>query len=129
MPVSTINQLRRELFDELMTKRIEVYNTKIKEVQKPLKHAEYFLKEIDYRANIHNSSAKSFYEKCGVKVLEPSFESQKPIRQVTLMHCKHCIKYALNMCKSPEQLVLRDSHGNIYPLKFDCKNCEMSVLS
>ena len=129
MPVSAINQLRRELFEELMTKRIEIYNTQIKEIQKPLKHTEYFLKEVDYRANIHNSSAKLFYEKCGVKVLESSFESQKPIRQVALMRCKHCIKYALNMCKSPKQLVLRDTNGNIYPLKFDCKNCEMSVLS
>ena len=129
MPVSAINQLRRELFEELMTKRIEIYNTQIKEIQKPLKHTEYFLKEVDYRANIHNSSAKLFYEKCGVKVLESSFESQKPIRQVALLRCKHCIKYALNMCKSPKQLVLRDTNGNIYPLKFDCKNCEMSVLS
>lgn len=129
MPVSTINQLRRELFEELMTKRIEIYDSKIKEVQKPLKYAEYFLKEVDYRANVHNKHAKVFYEKCGVKVLEPSFETQKPQRQVALMRCKHCIKYALGICKSPVNLVLRDSHNNTYPLKFDCKNCEMSVLS
>ena len=45
------------------------------------------------------------------------------------MRCKHCIKYALGMCKSPENLILRDAYNNIYPLKFDCKNCEMSVLS
>lgn len=129
LPVSNINKLRRELFEELMAKRIEVYNSNIKETQKPLKYAEYFLKEIDYRANIHNKYAKAFYEKCGVKVLEPSLETQEPKRQITLMRCKHCIKYALGMCKSPENLILRDSYGNIYPLKFDCKNCEMSVLS
>ncbi len=129
MPVSAINQLRRELFEELMAKRIEVYNTKIKEAQKPLKYTEYFIKEVDYRANVHNQSAKKFYEKCGVKITEMSFESSPPQRQVALMRCKHCIKYALGMCKSPQNLVLRDTHGNIYPLKFDCKNCEMSVLS
>ncbi len=38
---------------------------------------------------------KAFYEKCGVKVLEPSLETQEPKRQITLMRCKHCIKYAL----------------------------------
>lgn len=129
LPVSNINKLRRELFEELMAKRIEVYNSNIKETQKPLKYAEYFLKEIDYRANIHNKYAKAFYEKCGVKVLEPSLETQEPKRQITLMRCKHCIKYALGMCKSPENLILRDAYNNIYPLKFDCKNCEMSVLS
>ena len=84
---------------------------------------------VDYRANIHNSSAKQFYEKCGVNVLELSIESKIPNRQVELMRCKHCIKYALNMCKSPEKLQLRDEFGKTYPLEFDCKNCQMKVLS
>ena len=72
---------------------------------------------------------KDFYKKCGVSVKEPSFETQKPQRQVELMHCKHCIKYALNMCKSPKNLFLEDSHGLIYPLIFNCYICEMSVLT
>ncbi len=33
LPVSNINKLRRELFEELMAKRIEVYNSNIKETQ------------------------------------------------------------------------------------------------
>jgi putative protease len=94
-----------------------------------MNYTNYFTNEVDYRANVHNQSAQDFYEKCGVKVLEPSFEKKKPNRQVELMRCKHCIKYALNMCKSPKKLILRDSYGNVYPLKFDCKNCEMKVLS
>lgn len=129
MPVSEINQFRRTIFEELMEKRIEYYNNKIKETQKPLKFVPYFLKEVDYRANIHNESAKQFYEQCGVKVLEPSLESRVPNRQVALMRCKHCIKFALNLCKSPKNLVLKDEFGKTYPLKFDCKNCEMSVMS
>lgn len=128
LPVSEINKLRRDIFEKLIQKRIEVYNTKIKEIAKPLKHIPYFTKEVDYRANIHNKSAKIFYEKCGVKVLEHSFESDPPKRPVALMRCKHCIKFALKMCKSPKNLVLRDEYGKIYPLIFDCKNCEMSVM-
>ena len=112
-----------------MQKRIEVYNTKIKQFQKPLRYAKYFLDEVDYSANIHNQRAKEFYEKSGVRVKEFSFETQKPNREVKLMRCKHCIKYALNMCKSPKNLILRDEFGKTYPLKFDCKSCEMSVLS
>jgi len=128
LPVSEINKLRRDIFEKLMKKRVEVYYTNIKEIAKPLKYVPYFIKEVDYRANVHNKLAKSFYEKCGVKVLEPSFESISPKRAVALMRCKHCIKFALNMCKSPKNLVLRDEFGKTYPLKFDCKNCEMSVM-
>lgn len=128
MPVSEINNLRRELFKKLMDKRLEVYNLN-KEKGRALTIKPYYIKEIDYRANVHNNSAKEFYENIGVDVKEMSFESKKPTRQVSLMRCKHCIKYALNMCKSPKNLVLRDEYNNIYPLKFNCKDCEMEVLS
>ena len=129
MPVSEINHLRRELFEKLMQKRIETYNTKIRQWQNPLKYAEYYEKEVDYRANIHNKSAEEFYINSGANVKEWSLESQKPNRPVALMHCKHCIKYALNMCKTEARLQLRDELGKTYPLIFDCKNCEMSVMS
>ena len=94
-----------------------------------MKYTKYFLDEVDYRANLHNNTAKEFYEKCGAKVLEPSLETKIPERQICLMHCKHCIKFALNMCKSPQKLLLKDENNKLYPLKFDCKNCEMYVMS
>lgn len=127
MPVSEINNLRRELLDKLMNKRLEVYESN-REKGKKLTIKPYYLKEVDYRANVHNSSAKEFYENAGVEVKEMSFENKKPSRQVPLMRCKHCIKYALNMCKSETHLVLRDEFGNIYPLRFNCKSCEMEVI-
>lgn len=129
MPVAEINSLRRFLLEKLMEKRVDIYYEKIKQWQKPLIYSEYYLKEVDYKANIHNKFAKSFYEKSGTKVLETSLELKIPSRQIELMHCKHCIKYSLNMCKSPEKLVLKDEYNTIYPLKFDCKNCEMFILS
>ena len=128
MPVSEINKLRRDLFNLLMQERIKYYNEN-KQWQKTLKYTKYFTDELDYRANVHNNFAKEFYEKSGVNIKEISFESNKPNRQVELMRCKHCIKYALNMCKSSKKLVLRDEKGKIFPLKFDCQKCEMSILS
>ena len=98
-----------------------------KEVSKPLKYAKYFEEQVDYRANVHNTSASEFYKNCGAKVVEPSFESKKPQRKVVLMKCKHCIKYALGICKSPKNIALKDEYGKTYPLKFDCKNCEMRI--
>ena len=128
LQISGVNQLRRELFDKLMQKRLEVYEER-RTFQKPMKHAKYFTSEIDYRGNVHNKQAKEFYEKCGAEVLEPSFETKQPDRQVELMRCKHCIKYALNMCKFPQNLLLRDERNKLYPLKFNCQKCEMSVVS
>ena len=128
MPISEVNKLRRKLFEKLMLKRLERYEDS-RESQKVMTHCQYFENEVDYKANVYNNSAEKFYHKCGVKVLEPAMEKAKPKRQIPLMKCKHCIKYMLNMCKSPKKLVLRDDFGNIYPLKFNCKNCEMEVYS
>ena len=125
MPVSSINELRRSVLDKLMQKRLSEYK---REEQKKMHYVPYYKPEIDYRGNVHNTYAKEFYESCGTKVTEMSFESSRPLREVELMRTKHCIKYALNMCKSSEKLVLRDEFGKIYPLKFDCTKCEMAVL-
>lgn len=123
LPVSGINELRRNILEKLMEKRIENYKrpdgAKIKVIP-------YFEKEIDYRGNVHNSFAKKFYEKRGVKVKGNSFEKQKP-KDAELMRTKHCIKYALGKCKSKEKLFLEDERGQRYPLEFDCKNCEMVI--
>ncbi len=126
MPVSEINNLRRQHFEKLMEKRINLYK---REVQKPLHYSQFYKKEVDYKANVHNKAAEAFYEKCGTKVSEKSLESALPNRKTELMRTKHCIKYALNMCKSKTNLFLTDEKGVKFPLKFDCKNCEMCVLS
>ena len=126
MPVSRINELRRSAFDKLMQKRLDEYK---REEHKNLVYCPYYKSQIDYRGNVHNLSAKDFYKKCGAEVCEMSLETELPKYPGELMRTKHCIKYALGMCKSPEKLVLRDEYGKVYPLKFDCKKCEMSVLN
>ena len=124
MPVSEINELRRTILTQLMEKRVKNYT---RETQNSLKYTECPQKQLDYRANIHNSTAKSFYETCGCEVCEMSAESgSKPTE---LMRTKHCLKFAFNMCKSPKKLFLIDEKGKRYPLKFDCKNCEMIIQS
>ena len=126
MRISELNNLRRIAFAELMEKRLNSYK---REEQNTLKYVPFYKNEVDYKANIHNKKAEEFYEKCGVKVCEYSMESKLPSRQIELMRTKHCIKHALNMCKTPKNLFLQDEKGIKYPLKFDCKNCEMVVLS
>ncbi len=126
MPISEINELRRNVFDELMKKRLSEYK---RDTQKTLKYADFYKKELDYRANVHNKNAQDFYEKCGSGVNEWSMETNIPNRQIELMRTKHCIKYALNMCKSSKKLFLKDEKNVIFPLKFDCKKCEMVLIT
>lgn len=122
MPVAKINEVRRKILSDLMNERLKNYK---RDLQKPLKYAEFPKKELDYRANIHNSEAKCFYENSGCKVCEMSAESGAFPKE--LMRTKHCLKFAFNMCKSPEKLFLIDEKGKKYPLKFDCANCEMVI--
>ncbi len=126
IPVSAINELRRKAFDILMEKRVKNYK---RAAQKPLKIVPYYLQEVDYRANVYNDKAKSFYEECGCKVTEPAVEAEQPTHEYELMRTKHCLKYAFKMCKSPVSLRLRDEYNQIYPLKFDCEHCEMVIHS
>lgn len=126
MPVSYINEIRRKLLFELMAERLKNYP---QETQKPLRYSKFPVEELDYRANIHNRTAKGFYENCGAKICEMSLESTKNFEGKCLMQTKHCLKYAFNMCKSPKKLFLIDEKGKKYPLQFDCKNCMMKVLS
>lgn len=122
LPISRINELRREVLSKLMEERIKNYPQKH---QKPIKFVNYPKEKMDYRANVHNKTAKEFYENCGCNICEMSAESgSKPTE---LMRTKHCLKYAFNICKSPKKLYLIDEKGEKFPLEFDCKNCEMVI--
>ncbi len=126
IPVSAINDLRRKIFEKMTAERLKNYK---REYQKPLDYSLFPVEKVDYTANIHNKTAKEFYKKCGCEVCEMSFESKNyKSYPVELMRTKHCLKYAFDMCKSPEKLFLKDEKGKVFLLKFDCKNCEMVIL-
>lgn len=126
MPISKANEYRRGILDKLLKERVKNYK---REKQKPLRYLQYPLKELDYRANVYNNDALAFYKNCGVNITEMAFEKNPPKHPVELMRTKHCIKYALNMCKSLTQLYLLDEYGKKVKLAFDCKNCEMVILN
>ncbi len=128
IPVSKMNELRRILLNMLSEERLRNYKRK---PQKPIGYAQFTEREIDYKGNVFNSEAEKFYENCNCKVIEPALEAQQSIKSnIELMRTKHCLKFATGLCgKACKKLYLVDSKGKKYPLKFDCKNCEMVVLS
>lgn len=128
VPVSKINELRRSLLTLLSKERLRNYK---RNSQKPISYKEFPSSTMDYRANVFNSEAKEFYKNCNCEVQEPALETFDKIPSgVELMRTKHCLKFASDLCgKSCKRLYLVDLTGKKYPLKFDCKNCEMVVLS
>lgn len=128
LPVSKINELRREILDLLMTERVRNFE---RLPQKPIGYQQFPQNKIDYRGNVFNSEAKDFYGNCGCEVTEPALESCDKIPSgIELMRTKHCLKFAADLCQKPcKKLYLLDEKGKKYPLKFDCKNCEMVLLS
>lgn len=128
LPVSKINELRREILSLLSKERLTNF---VRLSQKPINYSAFPDVKIDYHGNVFNIEAKKFYEECNCNVIEPAIEtSQKVPAGIELMRTKHCLKFAAGLCSQPcKKLYLVDHKGKKYPLKFDCKNCEMVVLN
>ena len=131
LPVSEINKIRRLTLQNLMNERIKNYP---KLVQNPISYAPIGIGNLDSKFNIFNDEAKSFYENCGCEVCDKALESKKIIpAEFELMRCKHCLRYACNLCskevKFNKRLYLQDEKGKKYPLRFECDKCEMVILS
>jgi len=131
IPTSTINQIRRDLLELLIKKRVErfsISNTKRESVT-----SQYFENTINYKGNIANSLSQAFYKKQGVTKFDEAYELQQ-ISDVELMVTRYCIKYEMGICpvkqngKPVGEVYLRDN-SSLYPLEFDCKNCLMKVKS
>lgn len=130
LPVSMLNEFRRELLEKLMKNRLENYKFfTLTPCGRGQGEGYYPQKVLDYKANILNKSAKEFYEKLGFEVAEFAPESGQIVKTgKTAMTCKHCLKYAFNICKSPKRLFLIDEKNKRYELKFDCNKCEMKIV-
>lgn len=95
------------------------------------------LPPLTYLANVANHEAAALYHGMGIRKIEPAFELKQPEKGATLMFCKHCLRYSLGLCLKQakahatyrEPLVLVSNDGRRFPLRFECKNCVMQVLS
>lgn len=133
IPVGELNRIRRELVLKLEQERLHKYNESPKHVRKRNYDIKPIETELDYRANILNDKARQFYESLGCTVLETAAESGTDLTGKTIMTAKHCIRYKLDMClkehNDGKKLYLLDEYNKRYSLEFDCKNCEMKVVS
>lgn len=112
-------------------------------------------RRFDYRSNVANRLARGWLMAHGATDVAPAYEILAPEQseEAVLMTCRHCLRYAMDQCpkekakaarwqesvhsdnvrgaadtawKLPWSLRLPD--GREFPLRFDCKHCEMQVL-
>ncbi|MEY3237398.1 MAG: hypothetical protein RI883_1499 [Bacteroidota bacterium] len=134
LPSSKVNELRREVLENLIDIRIKEYHREEKAIVKT--DHPFPVKELDFTFNVSNRLARTFYKRHGVTEIEKAFELQWDPGKSRVMTTKYCVKYELGKCpkfqrdtmgaKLIEPLTLQ--HGeNEYKLKFNCKPCEMEI--
>lgn len=135
IPASLLATLRRRVIGQLTQKRLDNMprdkrRTCIPDVAPALPQS------LDFTANVANKEALRILQQMGTEKVEPALEIRVPQHPVVLMTCRHCLRRALGAClqkngakEIAEPLTLRLSDGRCFPLKFDCKNCQMLVYA
>lgn len=139
IPSSTLADMRRKAVEAfLRARRITRHIPVRKRASQPSDaKSKEPLPPLTYLANVANHEAAALYHGMGIRKIEPAFELKQPEKGATLMFCKHCLRYSLGLCPKQakthatyrEPLVLVSNDGRRFPLRFDCKNCVMQVLS
>lgn len=128
-PVSLLSSLRRELIEKLLEAKKTSYRFDYRKTED--KTYPYPAKTLDYRDNVANRLAETFYRDHGVEKIEEALEVQKKKKSGrTIMSSRHCILRELGLCLKYNRIKqpLSLQSGNIFLTPhFDCRNCEMHI--
>ena len=144
IPSSVLANMRREIIEEMHNVPFTMY--KSPNVQHPSPNTQHPAYPIPYLYNASNCQAQAFYKEQGVEA--DSFEMPKRTNVSTplplwegqgvglLMQCRYCLRNEMGYCtksgkRAPwkEPLTISISDGREFQLQFDCKNCQMNVIS
>ncbi len=153
IPLATLNALRRTALEELEKQRLADFPRVLGGAV--MNNVPFPEKSLTYLGNVLSDRARAFYQRHGVTKIEPAAESGLEMHGRKVMTTKHCLMHQLGYCarfpitksaapavvQAPGSmpkamprtltlalpLALIDEHGNRYPLRFNCLNCEMEV--
>ncbi len=148
VPMSAANGLRREALEKLAEVVRKAHHRGVRNPELP--DARFPEDHFDFRGNVANAPAESFWKAHGVIRIEPAAEADRTPLATTdsLMHTRHCVRWTLGLCPrqtkgdeaakerfkamngghlKPEPLYLTDDKGRRLVARFDCKACEMHV--
>ena len=133
----TLNELRRKAVELLKEYRLKHFHPEDR-----VRHDQnqpYPVAELDYRANVINDKAESFYKHHGVNEIERGLEQTGDYDGKALMTTKYCLRYELGCClqgkntfapkadiRPSDTLVLRNNDRR-FRLEFDCQQCLMKI--
>lgn len=133
VPVAILNALRREVLEGLAAARRA--NHPLKQSKVTRNTIPYPEKILDFRGNVLNNQARTFYRRHGVETIEPAAESGVDLRGRAIMTTRYCLKHQLGLCSKDgqpirhhEPLSLVDSEGHRLTLRMDCARCGMDVI-
>lgn len=128
IPISTLNEMRREVLEKLAAVRVE--NRPAAEGSIIKNDVLYPETEISYLGNVLNQHAEAFYRRHGVTSIEPAAESGLDLRGRKVMTTRYCLKNQIGLCSgdATEPLFLIDAEGHRFELRFDCGRCEMEIF-
>ena len=131
MSASSLNGIRRKIADALDTLPCGKKDILLRDLEKTRKTA--LQKDVTYKANVSNRLALKLYQEAGAETVSQAYELSHH-EDAELMRSKYCIRYELGIC--PVHHKVKDSgplfllnNGQRFALKFDCRNCEMTVIS
>ena len=129
-----LNQSRRALVTALETQRQQAYPRQTA-APRPSPYP-FSDTTLDFRANVSNHLARTFYEKRGVTKMADAFEVSRPKAGAQLMQTKHCIRYGMGLCQGPGKpgkdsataapLYLENDKGR-FEVVFNCNDCGMDI--
>lgn len=133
IPASILTNWRRQVCDLLLNTHLTAYERDRSQQPNDEQLRQLLPHQLTYTANVANHLAKEFYKEHGVEQIADAFEIEQPSGKVPIMTCRYCLRHALGCCLKKtkgdsRQLSLRLPDGRTFPLKFDCKKCEMQVL-
>lgn len=128
IPISEISKLRKQLIHWINIANLTTYPFEYRRKENFLVKFPY--SKLDFRDNISNLLSQKLYNEHGIEVPEKSLECGKNKEDIVLMSSKYCILKETGLCgKKLQHPLYLQSGGNKLKLRFNCKDCEMEVIS
>lgn len=131
LTAAQLNDLRRSVLNKLEECIVKNY---VRTERKPAESVvDYPEKILDFRANVVNKLSENFYRKRGVTEIQPGYELLEDNVGAVVMTSRYCIRRECGMClKNPKTKcrgkLFIENNFHTFELKFDCANCEMSLV-
>ncbi len=132
LTTAVVNAARRDVIDKLsQVRQVQRFIWRVDRVPNAIPFPD---RELGYSGNVLNQKAYAFYRRHGVTKIQMAAESGLDMHGLKVMTTKYCLRDQYGWCliknkadsiKGPLSLV--DEQGTNFPLRFNCKACEMEV--